>query len=131
TATATEAPTSAPLSRLPASTSRTAAKRSSQRPCTSAIAVPLSLVVRPVTLPSGRPGQHDEAVADRAGLTLVVGDVHGRDPDPPQQVAYVERQPIVEVAVERRQRLVEQQDARLGRQGAGECHALRLAARQC
>ena len=44
--------------------------------------------------------------------------------------AEVDGQPIVQLAVERAERLVEQEQAGLGRQRAGQRHPLRLAARQ-
>ena len=61
-------------------------------------------------------------------LLLVVRDEHGRDVDlvvqPPQPLAQLG----ADLGVERAERLVEQQHARLDRQRAGERHALALAA---
>ena len=73
---------------------------------------------------------HHHAVGQRHRLLLVVGDVEGRDLEPPLQgaelIAHLGAQPGIEVA----ERLVEQQHLGLEHQGAGDRHALLLAAGQ-
>ena len=71
---------------------------------------------------------HDP-VAQRHRLGLVVGDVECRDRQPRQQVVQLGPQIVAQARIQRRQRLVQQQDARLDRQGPGQGHALALAAR--
>ena len=76
-----------------------------------------------------RPVVHDrDAVGDLHRLLLVVGDEHGRDVDLVVQAPQPRAQLGAHLGVERAERLVEQQHARLDRQRAGERHALALAA---
>src|SRR5207248_63774 len=74
---------------------------------------------------------HDhDAVRDRQGFFLIMRDIDRRDAqfalDRPDLLA--QRDP--NLGVQRRQRLVEQQDLRLDGERAGECHALLLTARK-
>ena len=73
---------------------------------------------------------HDDPVGDRQRLLLVVGHVDHGDAEPPLQLAdllaHAAAQPRVQVG----QRLVEQEHGRLEDEGAGDGHALLLAARQ-
>ena len=67
-------------------------------------------------------------VGDLHRLLLVVGDEHGRDVDLVVQAAQPGAQLGADVGVERAERLVEQQHARLDGERAGQRHALALAA---
>ena len=72
---------------------------------------------------------HDEdAVGDGERLRLVVGDVDRRLAGPPLQVEDRVLQGVAQVAVERRERLVEEEDAGVGRQHPGQRDPLLLAA---
>ena len=71
---------------------------------------------------------HDDPVGDRQRLLLVVGDENGGDAELLLQRANVLAQARADLRVERRQRLVEQQDLRARRERAGERDALLLAA---
>ena len=73
---------------------------------------------------------HGDAVAERERLRLVVGDVDRRQADLVEELAELVEQPVAQRAVERAERLVEQEHARLGRERAGEGDALLLAARE-
>ncbi len=74
------------------------------------------------------PVHHRDAVGDRERLLLVVRDVDRRDPelelDPPDLLAQLH----AHLRVERRERLVEEQHARLDRERARERDALLHAA---
>ena len=59
---------------------------------------------------------------------MVVGDHQRRGAGRVQDVAQVGREPFAQTGVERRERLVEQQQPRLGRQRAGQRDPLALAA---
>ncbi len=72
----------------------------------------------------------DDPVRQRQRLLLVVGDVHGRDPELALDRADLLAQRDPDLRVERRQRLVEQQDLRLDGERPGQRDALLLAARQ-
>ena len=71
---------------------------------------------------------HADAVGDRQRLGLVVGDEQRRDAEPLLDAADLDAQLVAHARVERRQRLVEQQHARLDRERSGERDALLLAA---
>ena len=74
---------------------------------------------------------HDrDVVGDGHRLLLVVGDQDGGDVDLVVQAAQPLAQLRADLRVERAERLVEQQHARLDRERAGERHALALAARE-
>ena len=74
---------------------------------------------------------HDhDPVGQREGLLLVVGDVDGGDPELALDRPDLLAQDDPDLGVERRQRLVEEQDLGLDRQRPGEGDALLLAARQ-
>ena len=76
-------------------------------------------------------GPHDdELIADRSRLGVVVRDVDRGHADPVQQLLEVDRQPFAERAVERAERLVEHEEARLRSERAGERDPLLLAARE-
>ena len=72
--------------------------------------------------------QHGHPVGDRERLLLVVRDVDRRDPELELDAADLLAQLHAHLRVERRERLVEQEHARLDRQRARECHALLHAA---
>ena len=69
-------------------------------------------------------------VAHGQGLVLVVGHVDRGDPELALQVLELLAQLVPEFRVQVGQRLVEEQDLGLQHQGAGDCHALLLAARK-
>ena len=74
---------------------------------------------------------HDaDAVGHAEGFFLVVRDEHRRDTDGSLNLANGAPQLLANFRVERTERLVEQQHARLVRERARECDALLLAARQ-
>jgi hypothetical protein len=73
---------------------------------------------------------HHDAVGDRQRLFLVVRDEDGGDAEFALDRADLVAQRHAHLGVERRQRLVEQQQLGLGRQRAGQRHALLLAAGQ-
>ena len=73
---------------------------------------------------------HHDAVGQLQRLFLVVGDEHGGVAGLAVQLAQPAAQVLAHLGVERAERLVEQQHARLDRQGAGQGHALALAAGQ-
>ena len=73
---------------------------------------------------------HANAIAEREGLGLVVRDVDRGRPELVEDAAEVVEEPIAQPAIERSERLVQQEDARLGSEGARECDPLLLAARQ-
>ena len=70
----------------------------------------------------------DDAVGEREGLVLAVGDEEGGDLQPLLQVADLLAQALAQVLVEAGEGLVEEQDLRLEHQRAGERDALLLAA---
>ena len=72
----------------------------------------------------------DHLVGELERLLLVVGDEHAGQAEAPVQVAQPAPQVLPDLGVERAERLVEQQDARLDRERAGERHPLALAARE-
>ena len=67
---------------------------------------------------------------NRQRLVLVMGDHDERDPDLLLQLRQLEAHGLAQFGVERRERLVEQQDLRLLHQRTRERHALALTARQ-
>ena len=73
---------------------------------------------------------HANAIAEREGLGLVVRDVDRGRPELVEDAAEIVEEPIAEPAIERSERLVQQEDARLGSERARKCDALLLAARQ-
>ena len=73
--------------------------------------------------------EHRDPVAEVEGLLLLVGDEHGGDAHPPDRRPELAAGALAQGGIEVRERLVEQQHARLGGQGAGERHPLLLAAR--
>ena len=73
---------------------------------------------------------HANAIAEREGLGLVVRDVDRGRPELVEDAAEIVEKPIAEPAIERSERLVQQEDARLGSERAGECDTLLLATRQ-
>ena len=72
---------------------------------------------------------HADAVGERGRVAEVVGHDDRREPQLGEQVLEVGAHARARVRVERRQRLVEQQDAGVARERAGERDALALAAR--
>ena len=72
----------------------------------------------------------DDAVGDRQRLGLVVRDHDEGGAELRLQPLQLDLHLLAQMRVERRQRLVEQQHARLADDGAGERHALALAAGQ-
>ena len=73
---------------------------------------------------------HGDAIGDRERLLLVVRDVDRRDPELELDAADLLAQLHAHLRVERRERLVEQEHARLDRQRARERDALLHAARE-
>lgn len=71
---------------------------------------------------------HGHAVRDGEGLALVVGHVNRRHAEGANEVTDLVTQFIAQVDVERAERFVEEQHARLDDEGAGNCHALLLSA---
>ena len=71
-----------------------------------------------------------DAVGQRGGVAEVVGHEQGRQRQGAEHVLQLAAHGRARVRVERRERLVEQQDLRVARQGARDRHALALAARQ-
>ena len=71
---------------------------------------------------------HRHPVGNRQRLFLVVGDIDGGDPQAVDHGADLGAQMGADLGVERRQRLVQQQNRRIGRQRPGQRHALLLAA---
>ena len=71
--------------------------------------------------------EHGDAGAHRQRLTLVVGDEHERDADRVLDRLELDLHLLAELEVERAERLVEQQHARLVDQRPGERHPLTLA----
>ena len=74
--------------------------------------------------------EHDHAVGDLQRLLLIVGHEHGGDMDLVVQLAQPAPQLLADLGVERAERLVEQQDARLDGERARQRDALALAAGQ-
>ena len=68
------------------------------------------------------------AVGERHGLDLVVGDVDRRDAERLLHVLQLGAHVAAELGIEIRQRLVHQKDRRAADDGAGQRHALPLAA---
>ena len=73
---------------------------------------------------------HDDEVGERQRLVLAVRDMDEGDAELLLQAAQLGAHPHAQERVERRQRLVEQQDLRIGDQRARQRDALLLAARQ-
>ena len=73
---------------------------------------------------------HRDAVGQDQRLFLVVGDEDRGEAEPALQAAHLELHGLAQLAVERAERLVEQQQARVEDDGAGQRHALLLAARE-
>ncbi len=73
---------------------------------------------------------HGDAVGGHHRLALVVRDIHGGEAERVVQAADLEAHLLAQIGVEVGQGLVEQEHARLDHHGAGERHALLLAARQ-
>ena len=80
------------------------------------------------TKPAG--AHHRHPVGDRERLVVVVGDEQRRGALGPQDVAQVGGEPLAQAAVERRQRLVEQQQPGPDGQRPGQRDPLALAAGQ-
>ena len=74
--------------------------------------------------------EHGDAVAHGHRLDLVVGDEDEGRAEPHLQVLELGAQRLAQLGVERRQRLVHQEDLRLAHDGAADRDALHLAARQ-
>ena len=75
-------------------------------------------------------GHDGYPVGHREGLRLTVSDVEEGDAELLLQLGQHRLHADDEVGIERRQRFVEQQDARLGDQRPGERHALTLSTRE-
>ena len=71
-----------------------------------------------------------DAVAHAQRLALVVGDIDEGDADLALDRLQLDLHLLAQLEIERAQRLVQQQHARLVDQRAGQRHALPLAARQ-
>ena len=83
---------------------------------------------RELLQPAGR--QHGDAVRHRQRFLLVVGDEDRRRAGQALDALDLDLHVEAQVLVQRRERLVQQQDCRLHRQRAGQRDALLLAARQ-
>ena len=76
-------------------------------------------------------GVHDrDAVAHRQRFLLVVGHVDERDPDLALNALELELHRVAQFEVQRAERFVEKQRARIVDEGPGQCDTLLLAARQ-
>ncbi len=74
---------------------------------------------------------HDgHAIAKLERFVLLVGHEHRGDPDPVDEIADLVARALAQRGVEVGERLVQQEHARLGRQCAGQRHALLLSARE-
>ena len=73
---------------------------------------------------------HRHQIGHGEGLFLVMGDEDGGDARLVMDMAQPDAQFLAHLGVQRAERLVQQQHARLDRQRAGQGHALALAARQ-
>ena len=73
---------------------------------------------------------HGDAVAERERLRLIVGDVDRRQGELVEQIFEILEKAVAEPPVERAERLVEKEHARLGCERAREGDALALAAGQ-
>ena len=81
-------------------------------------------------LPQAAVDQHADAVGERGRVLEVVCDEQGRQRELTQEVVQLGAHGAARVRVERRHRLVEEEDTRLTRQRAGQRDSLLLAARQ-
>ena len=72
--------------------------------------------------------EHADAIGERRGVLEVVGDEERRHPQLSQELVQLRAHGAARVRVERRQRLVEEEDVRLARERASKCDALALAA---
>src|SRR5712691_3032908 len=72
----------------------------------------------------------DHAVGDGEGLLLIVSDIDHGGADAALKSADLDAKPLADLGVQIGERLVEQQHARLHHEGAGQGHALLLAARE-
>jgi hypothetical protein len=87
-------------------------------------------VVRRVPLLDAAFAHDADHVGDGEGFVLVVRDQDRRHPGAFEDVAHFQRQAFAQFDVEVGKGLVEQQQVRLRRQGAGQGHALLLATRK-
>ena len=90
---------------------------------------PQDLLGRPLLLDPRMVHDHDQ-VAQREGLVLVVRDPDEGDAGALLQRLQLQHHRLAQRIVEGADRLVEQQEPRLGDHGAGQRHALALATRQ-
>jgi hypothetical protein len=74
--------------------------------------------------------QDRDTVGDRERLVLVVGDEDRRDPGPAEDVDHLATHARAQLDVEGRERLVEQDERRVGGERPGEGNPLPLAARE-
>jgi len=73
---------------------------------------------------------HDHLVGEQRGLLRIVGDEHGGDARVPLQRSQLSAQLLAHRAVERRERLVKQQQLGIAREGSRQRHTLALATGQ-
>ena len=71
-----------------------------------------------------------DLVGERRRILVVVSDEQGRQAELPQQLLQLAAHLDLRVRIERGERLVEEQHARVARQSAGKRDALTLAARE-
>ena len=71
-----------------------------------------------------------DAIGERVGVDGIVGDEHAHPVERLEVPSQVAADAASGAGVERGERLVEQQQPRVGRQRPRECDALRLTARQ-
>jgi hypothetical protein len=85
---------------------------------------------RPIPLFQAPAVEHTDEIADGEGLFLVMGDQNRRGAALLENVAHLQAELLAQSHVEVGKRLVEQQQAWRGCQGAGQGHPLLLPARQ-
>jgi hypothetical protein len=86
--------------------------------------------LRPSLLHLATPIHDDHPIGHGKGLLLVVGDIDGGDAHTLEDGSQLVHQPLAQGAVEGAQGLVQHEQARAGRQAAGQGHPLLLATRQ-
>ena len=87
-------------------------------------------LLRPAYLRDAAGLHHGDAVGEREGLALIVRHEDRGDAEPAQEQRQLELHLLAQIAVERAERLVEQQHVGPDRESAGDRDALALAATQ-
>ena len=73
---------------------------------------------------------HGQALANAQGLALVMSDMHDRRAEPAMELDQLAPQRCAERIIEVRERLIQQQDARLANHRPAQRHALAFASRE-